>query len=351
MPRAKRQHLKRRKDGRFACRYKDKWFMGATEEEALEAREEYIKREALGLSRCMTVAAYAAQWLPLYKSGVSDQTYNAYATHLDRLARRIGSKRLAEVTTDDAQAIFAELAGYSQSYIRKARMLYIAFFDAAQENGFATKNPFRSRLLQIEKGAEGSHRAITLEERNLILNTPHRFRLFALVMLYAGLRRGEAVCLSSDDIDGEYIHVRRAVHYEGNKPVIGNPKTEAGSRDIPVLPILADELAKVTGLIVTSAGGEMLTQVAFRRGWASYLHTLSEAAGHKVSIRPHDLRHSYCTMLRDAGVELKLAMVWLGHADEKMILHIYDHITDARIETALEQVEKIAPCRRNGRQK
>ena len=39
MPRQKKQHLKRRKDGRFACRYKDQWFYGQTEEEALEARE------------------------------------------------------------------------------------------------------------------------------------------------------------------------------------------------------------------------------------------------------------------------------------------------------------------------
>ena len=28
MPRQKKQHLKRRKDGRFACRYKDQWFYG-----------------------------------------------------------------------------------------------------------------------------------------------------------------------------------------------------------------------------------------------------------------------------------------------------------------------------------
>lgn len=44
-------------------------------------------------------------------------------------------------------------------------------------------------------------------------------------------------------------------------------------------------------------------------------------------IRPHDLRHSFCTMLRDNGVDIKLAMRWMGHADEKMILRIYDHIT------------------------
>ena len=41
MPRQKKQHLKKRKDGRYFCRYKDKWFTGYDEQEVLEQREEY----------------------------------------------------------------------------------------------------------------------------------------------------------------------------------------------------------------------------------------------------------------------------------------------------------------------
>ena len=83
-----------------------------------------------------------------------------------------------------------------------------------------------------------------------------------------------------------------------------------------------------------------MTDVAFRRAWDSYLHALTLAAGHPVSIRPHDLRHTYCTMLRDAGVDMHQAMIWLGHADEKMILQIYDHVTDRRTLESLNLVEK-----------
>jgi hypothetical protein len=38
-------------------------------------------------------------------------------------------------------------------------------------------------------------------------------------------------------------------------------------------------------------------------------------------------------MLRDAGVDLKQAIIWMGHADEKMILRIYDQPGEER-ETA-----------------
>ena len=58
------------------------------------------------------------------------------------------------------------------------------------------------------------------------------------------------------------------------------------------------------------------------------------------TVRPHDLRHSFCVMLRDTGVDLKLAIRWMGHADEKMILKIYDHITDLRIQSAIKSINE-----------
>jgi integrase len=61
-----------------------------------------------------------------------------------------------------------------------------------------------------------------------------------------------------------------------------------------------------------------------------------------VTIRPHDLHHSYCTMLRDAGVDPKLAIRWMGHADEKMILRVYDHPSAFRERTAIDNLNKRA---------
>lgn len=43
-------------------------------------------------------------------------------------------------------------------------------------------------------------------------------------------------------------------------------------------------------------------------------------------------------MLRDAGVDLKLAMRWMGHADEKMILRVYDHVSEFRTQQAMADV-------------
>ena len=344
MPRQKKQRLKKQKDGRYYCKYHGIMFSGATEEEALGKRDKYKRMEKLGApSEDPTVGEYITKWLPLHKAGVSAKCYNDYKHLLDMLLPSIGDKRFREVSVDDAKASFLPMNGYSQSTIRRARMLYIAMFDTAIENGYCFKNPYRSRFAQPDRGSEGTHRIITQEERDLILHTAHRMRLPALVMLYAGLRRGEALAIRIDrDVDFErgLIRVDKAVRFDSNQPILSETKTAAGKRSVPLLPILADELYGHTGWLCQSAHGTQATESSFTRGWENYQTVLSAAAGHPVNIRCHDLRHSFCTMLRDSGVDMKLAMLWMGHADEKMILRVYDHVTDERAAEGVQRVVK-----------
>ena len=344
MPRAKKQRLKQRADGRYACRYRDQWFYGDTEDSALEAREAYKRQERAGEAARYdpTVQEYAGKWLPLHKSGVSDKCYNDYAKQLEDLCECIGSQKIKKVTVDDAATVWEHYKSYSASTIKRARMLYVSLFDTAIENDLIRKNPFRGRFAQPPKGTIGTHRALTDEEINLVRETPHRMQCAALIMLYAGLRRGEVLALTMRDVDltAGTITVNKAIRFDGNRPVISRPKTASGVRSVPILSVLRPALENRAGRILSAANGDIMTEQSFSRCWESYILHLSKAAGHLVTIRPHDLRHTYCTMLRDAGVDMHQAMIWMGHADEKMILHIYDHISEKRTQSSINQVEK-----------
>lgn len=345
MSRPKKQHLKKRPDGRFRCVYHGVCFYGYTEAEALAAREEYKRREKAGEYKHdnPTVREYADRWLPLHKSGVSKKCYADYAKQLSALTDIIGDIYVKSVTVDDAAEVWKHYAGYSASTIKRAKMLYIALFDTAIENDICVKNPFRGKFAQPPKGTEGSHRALTEEEISLIWSTPHRMQFAAMIMLYCGLRRGEVLALTSKDINTteNTITVNKAIRYNVNKPILSPPKTTAGNRVVPVPYILQPYLKDFKGRILSTAEGKTMTETSFTRCWESYILHLSKSAGHPVSIRPHDLRHTYCTMLRDAGVDMKQAMIWMGHSDEKMILHVYDHVSEKRTQNSLEQVEKM----------
>lgn len=342
MSKPKRQHLKQRKDGRYCCIYHGKQFMGKTEQEALAARAEYVR--SLRQNRPSTAfSSYALTWLQAYKNHLTQAPYNAHVRNINRFSTIIKDKPLEKVTPSDIARYYQLFAGMSRSTINSARDTIKGIFKAALADGMIDKDPTTS--VQPPKGPKGTHRAITPEERQLIHETPHRLRPAVLVMLYAGLRRGEAIALDIDrDIDFKKmcITVRQAVRFDRQgQPEIVSPKTEAGTRTVPLLAQLADELRPLHGLLCQSASGQMMTEAAWVRAWNSYLYALGEKKNgcskrwskdpwQPVTIRAHDLRHSYCTMLYDAGIDLKTAMLWMGHADQSMTMQIYTHLTEQR---------------------
>lgn len=350
MPRQKKPRLKRRADGRYACRYKDKWFMSTDPDEALAARDRYKQQEKLGVivKRGMTVRQYAVYWLPVHKAAVRASTYNGYASIIEHAILPIADTPLSDLTTDDIAEVYAALSSRSASYINKAKILLTAILDSAVDAGYLIKNPARAQSVKPPHGKSGTHRPVTQEERDLICTVPHRMQLPAMIMLFCGLRRGEVLALTSADI-GTSIRVSKAVSYVSNQPVISPPKTGSGIRTVPVFSVLRPYLNGLRGYVLPGKDGGPVTEQSFQRGWESYMKALSAAAGHPVSFRPHDLRVSFCTAARDAGVDIKQTIIWMGHADEKMILRIYDQPGSKREKASISAFES-AIRRQNGRQ-
>lgn len=394
---------KRRPDGRFRV-YKDgKYFYSTISyADALKQANAYHRELQAGLranARNITVRQYASKWLPLHKAHVSDKTYSDYASQLNKLVDELGDYIMQDVTPDMAKGVFvhqlppknkAHSDGYSGSTIKRARMLYVKFFATAVENGICLHNPFDTDSAQPIYGYDGTHRAITDEEMQLILETRHWFQPAVLVMLYAGLRRGEAIAVDLDrDVDPacEWLQVYCAIRYDSNQPVLDSPKTENGIRRVPIFSALRPYLQGRRGLLVKSRrSGSLMSLSSLDSAWASYCNAIEcrmngvtqkrwfgltredqdrdpgkyarirtlqrqgrteEAEKLRLEgwrtfdVRTHDLRHTYCTMLRDAGVDIKQAIEWMGHADEKMILKIYDHPGTKRAADSVKKVENM----------
>jgi integrase len=163
-----------------------------------------------------------------------------------------------------------------------------------------------------------------------------------MLMLYAGLRRGEALALRWEDIDGDVIHVKQGVHFEDNAPVTGAPKTPAAVRDVPLFAPIREALATVPrtcAFVCTGAEGKPVTSSAWARGWVAFNHAMERAAGQPFSVRAHDLRHTFASMLYDAGVDIKTAQKLLGHASPEITMQIYTHLSDAREASSIGKME------------
>ena len=238
MPRKK---PKQRADGRYCAVYRGKQFMSYDPDEALRLRDEYKYRCEHDIDEIRTIAVkdYAAEWLPLYKHGrVQLNTYNQYAILFEKLNSVIGNINMSSVTPDDVARVWKIFQGQSKSQLKKAGYLYRRLFDSAIESGYCRRNPFKSESVETPKGTEGSHRAIEDWERQLIETTPHRLQLGALVMLYAGLRRGELLALQFNHVHDDLFH--HAVVDQGK---IGHRRLSyapQGLRHIPGVEKMAD---------------------------------------------------------------------------------------------------------------
>lgn len=365
---------KRRPDGRYRVKYKDKYFYGDTISEAQAKKREYerllergVKEQEMGVD----VKTYATRWVKVHKMGkVSERTYDTHVRILNRFIDMYGSLRMRDIVMSDIQAFYNAIPGKSRSSINATRDTIKALFRSALADRVILYDPTLDATLP--KGTKGTHRAITEEERQLILATPHdRMRAGVMTMLYAGLRRGEAMALRIDrdvDFEKKLIHVRYAVRFDtSGMPVISSPKTEAGVRSVPLVEILERELAGKKGLLMESASGDIMSESAFDRAWQSYITALEtqlngcqkrwygKTKAHRellardpnalppwrsVAIRPHDLRHSYRTMLYDLGVDTKSAMKWLGHTDEDVNVNVYTHLTPERENESMMILKK-----------
>lgn len=381
MPRPKQPHLKKRKDGRYVCRYKNKYFMGWSEPEVLKAREDYIAQEAAGayLAEHPTVRDYAGPWLEREKSGVAEQTKREAKILLKRLTDHIGDMAPSEVKPSDIKTVYVEeFKGMSDSYIRSAAQIYRSLFDALMGDGYCVTNPARHKSAKPPAGYTGGHRAITQQERIWIetLCTDHRAHAAVMAMLYAGVRPQEVKAINIDrdiDTESDLITVRESVHLKGHNTYIytSELKTEYSARTIPLFPPLKKALAGRKGMLIQNAKGKSVTVQAWKSAWESYITCLETAINGcperwygkrkqdkgkelppfiKVTFSAYDLRHSFCTMCRDNGVEINTCIHWMGHKDAKMILKIYDEFSAERGKKEAEKLNKTLFRGQNGGQ-
>lgn len=355
--------LKKRKDGRYACRYHGQWFYSSiSADDAIKQREDFIRAEKRGF---YFVRDYADAWLKRSRPDVAPSTMTGLKKHLEKLLDVCGDLPISDVLPSDVKEVYStQYAGLSNSYIKAGKQLFVALFDSAVADGLSTSNPARDRTARPHKGTTGGHRAITPQERHWIetLCLDHRTRPAVMTMLYAGLRPQEIKALRIDrdvDFDRETITVRQTAHIDpenGQKYAFSDKgKTERANRTVPLLPPLKAALFGKKGLLISSAHGKPVTRTTWRVAWRSYVSKMEEAINGRpyrwrdpdkewitFDVTPYDLRHSFATFCRDQTppVEIHTVIKWMGHSDAQMILKVYDAVTDRREETEAERLKK-----------
>ena len=158
-----------------------------------------------------------------------------YAPYISRLKSDLGRFPIADIREADlVQSLKAGYGGRSSSGATKYRMILQRVFLKAKKNRIITFDPAED--LELPKTADPvGHRALSRWEIQMILDNwqEHRSGLWAMIMLLAGLRRGELIALTWENVDmsSRQIRVCQTAVIKGNDTVIENrAKTAAGIR-------------------------------------------------------------------------------------------------------------------------
>jgi integrase len=301
------------------------------------ARKIRDQREAAGPD-ALTLAAWCEEYVTGLEA-VTDGTRHGYrATIRNRIApSALGQTPLTAVKRPDVVA-FLDAQDVKSGTKRNLQAFIAAALQAAMTTDRIPSNPARGiRIRQVEP----THDMAFLspgELAILLAALPAYWVPLVATLAGTGLRWGEATALLVGDVDLDaqvpLLRVNKAWKKgPGAQPVIGPPKTAAGSRTIGLGPEVVEVLRPLIegrpqdAYVFTSPAGGPVNHSRFgRKVWRPALARLKDAGALTKPVRIHDLRHTHASHLVAAGIPLNIVQKRLGHSSITQTVDRYSHL-------------------------
>ena len=216
--------------------------------------------------------------------------------------------------------------------------------DRAVTDGLIKKNPaigcklppLKTKEMKILSKEEIQRFMVQAKEEGL-------YELF-LLELTTGLRRGEILALTWDDLNvktGE-LHINKQFTPAGGKATISEPKTKAAFRTIVLPPVMVELLMEYKKGVFSHLmfPSRIKPEQPIDPGYVrKRLQQILERADCK-RVRFHDLRHTFATMSLEHGMDVKTLSTIIGHVSSQTTLNIYTHITGEMQENAAARIDR-----------
>lgn len=372
--------MKKRADGRYQKnvyiglengKKKYKSVFGKTQKEVSQKAAELKIKMNKGIDVSAendTFGAWIDRWLYYKKSLIGESRYKNYCVNVKHFYY-LHNVKISRLNVSDFQAVINEYAiqnptthkPTAKGTLQKMRNTISQVFDFAIKNRAIDFNPLK--YVDIPKDSpKKERRALTKEEQQWVMDTPHRAQLPAIIMMLSGLRLAECLALQWSDIDLQHatINVNKSLKMIDNKSEVQyKTKTKLSKRVVDIPNVLVDFLKSLSNYnlfdyVVTNTKGKLFTRSAWKSMWRSYQKDLNMKYGDfsdyidrpKSKFQPggvpfvidgftaHYLRHTHATNLFKAGYDVLYIQKQLGHSKPETTLNIYTHlVTDTKKET------------------
>lgn len=266
---------------------------------------------------------------------ISKQTYDRYEVDFLKYFGEHTKKNLKYVTTDFLDNFIVENIKKYNMKVKawsNLRTIIRGMFVFAKKKGYCQINIVEylqelelSRKLFNHEKKPVENTIYTDYEVDKILSFIKESRsmndIAIMFAIYTGMRVGEIVALKWEDVENDFIHVcRTQIKYKDEngkiiRSVRNFPKTEAGIRDVVIVPelrVLIKRLRTINPF--TEYLFEKNNECIPEHSVATRLYYLCDKFGFPRK-GVHSLRKYYATKLIDAGIEMAIITTLMGHSD------------------------------------
>ena len=267
--------------------------------------------------------------------------YNYKSDYNNHIKPVLGNVRVKDINTPRLTQ-FVQSLKLQPETVRKIYVVLQSIFHRGVEQGFIRDTPCRNVILPKNRSKkkkpvldeEQTSRFMKLIEEKKC--DPDIKRIIK-VLLYTGMRCGECLALSWNDINFEEmtISIEHNLADVGGKHWLTTPKTESSIRTIGMSQALADifrEQKKYQEQLIEALGDDFShPEMVFTSANGNYRDRSSLGTSLKRFLRGtefdfltlHSLRHCNATLLLNSGVDLKVVSDHLGHCDIGVTANIY----------------------------
>lgn len=313
----------------------------------------------------ITVAELVDRYINL-RRGLKANSMRAYSTAIKRIhADPFGQKQIKSVKLSDAKGWFVSLhdSGMKQNTIGVLQSVVRPAFEMAVDDDWIRKNPFKFKLSDVVPKDAYVRSALTKVQQERYLQFVldqggTNYYNDILILMGTGLRVSELYGLTTSDIDFERrcVRVRRQLCRTADKPYfITDPKTKSGIRNIPMTDavymaftrVIADREAPKVELMVDGCSGFLFLDKDGKPKVAMHLENFMRRIqreyvkryGNSIpTVTPHVLRHTFCTDVQQAGLDVKSLQYIMGHSTVSVTLDVYTHSSYESVEKAFGQI-------------
>lgn len=298
-----------------------------------------------------TLDDYIKAWLIRRRPDLKPMTWEAYQSLVKcHIGPGLGFFRFSEIDLEILEMFKSKLIGkVGNRSVNAALSLLGTILEDAVREGYLPSNPTRHlRKLPVPRREMDFLSPIELQS---LLSACEEGDAKDLIVVGAmtGIRRGEMLALRWHDLDFDksVLHVRR--NYTRGQ--FHEPKTQSSTRAVS----LAKSVVQILKERYLRKGSPSPGKLLFDRGdgrpidpdhlskkiWRKSLR----AADLRDTLRWHDLRHTYASLLLEATGNMKLVQEQLGHSGIQVTMDRYAHLLPQCRENAMVNLERLTTMR------